>query len=663
MDTHSKELLYDSIKLILENTKTQKAVLIDFKDTNLTIELECNLKNYRSLQSKQLSDVQIFTDLPTTIVSHVVTKQKSVYISDFSRENPFSKDIYFRDYPVISILCLPLIYNKQLTGILYLENKSTQVFYTYNQVKNFKKLINHLTSLFNFIKNHKDNSIEKRDRFKEDYNYTLEEINRIKSSQYGDYFLISLLLDPLQSNKNTSKNVLTEFIIEQNKKFSFKKWSSQIGGDICKTDTIVLSDNHTYTVFVNADAMGKSIQGASGALILGVIFDAVIMRSKVKKNTNLYPEIWLKELYLDLHNVFLSFDGSMYISLCMGLVDNHNGMMYYVNIEHPPTILYRDSKASFINEGKKLWKIGTPEQEHFFGVNLFQLKENDVIIIGSDGRDDIVLEQKDGVKKYQENEAAILQRVEEGGGKLPLILASIKLTGKLVDDISLLRVEYHTKKGKSLTEKLPEQIEKILKEARELFNKGNYKEAIEKIQETDKEKENHPEIYKFLGRLLYNKGEFFKSIEYFQAYLTINSEDDLYTTSIVYQQLIKFLSDVYFLTGEFLNAIECYEDYLNITPSDNEYLYNMSVAYRKLGDLDKAVDFGERLYLRNRKHFYNLINLFHIYNSLNIKERSLEMAVQAAELKPTDEIAKNLSREINIPHFSIHEHHRSSKFP
>ncbi len=45
------------------------------------------------------------------------------------------------------------------------------------------------------------------------------------------------------------------------------------------------------TVFINGDAMGKSIQGAGGAIVLGVVFKSVVARTRiVKEAKNKHPE-------------------------------------------------------------------------------------------------------------------------------------------------------------------------------------------------------------------------------------------------------------------------------------------------------------------------------------------------------------------------------------
>lgn len=69
--------------------------------------------------------------------------------------------------------------------------------------------------------------------------------------------------------------------------------------------------------------MGKSIQGAGGALVLGVVFKSILSRARLfSTKETVFPERWLKVAFQELQSVFESFDGSMMISVVMGLIDN-----------------------------------------------------------------------------------------------------------------------------------------------------------------------------------------------------------------------------------------------------------------------------------------------------------------------------------------------------
>ena len=65
------------------------------------------------------------TAVPESIVHYVVRTRESVILDDASVENPFSAETYLRQRHARSILCLPLINQTKLIGLLYLENNLT----------------------------------------------------------------------------------------------------------------------------------------------------------------------------------------------------------------------------------------------------------------------------------------------------------------------------------------------------------------------------------------------------------------------------------------------------------------------------------------------------------------------------------------------------------
>jgi PAS domain S-box-containing protein len=67
---------------------------------------------------------------PESLVRYVIRTQESVIVDDASRPNLFSEDDYLRGGRIKSILCLPLIKQGRLTGLLYLENTLTSHAFT-----------------------------------------------------------------------------------------------------------------------------------------------------------------------------------------------------------------------------------------------------------------------------------------------------------------------------------------------------------------------------------------------------------------------------------------------------------------------------------------------------------------------------------------------------
>ena len=78
--------------------------------------------------------------VPESIVHYVVRTQESVILDDASAQNPFSSDPYIRQHHARSILCLPLINQAKLIGVLYLENNLTPHVFTPTRIAVLKLL-------------------------------------------------------------------------------------------------------------------------------------------------------------------------------------------------------------------------------------------------------------------------------------------------------------------------------------------------------------------------------------------------------------------------------------------------------------------------------------------------------------------------------------------
>jgi PAS domain S-box-containing protein len=74
------------------------------------------------------------TTCPESLVRYVIRTHESVILDDASRPNLFSEDDYLRGRQTKSILCLPLIKQGQLTGLLYLENTLTSYAFTPDRI-------------------------------------------------------------------------------------------------------------------------------------------------------------------------------------------------------------------------------------------------------------------------------------------------------------------------------------------------------------------------------------------------------------------------------------------------------------------------------------------------------------------------------------------------
>jgi PAS domain S-box-containing protein len=79
-------------------------------------------------------------EMPESVVHYVVRTQESVILDDASVQNQFSTDEYIGQQHARSVLCLPLIKQTKLTGVLYLENKLAPHVFTPKRIAVLKLL-------------------------------------------------------------------------------------------------------------------------------------------------------------------------------------------------------------------------------------------------------------------------------------------------------------------------------------------------------------------------------------------------------------------------------------------------------------------------------------------------------------------------------------------
>ena len=78
--------------------------------------------------------------VPESIIHYVVRTRESVILDDASAQHPFSADPYIRQQHARSILCLPLINQAKLIGLLYLENNLAPHVFTPTRIAVLKLL-------------------------------------------------------------------------------------------------------------------------------------------------------------------------------------------------------------------------------------------------------------------------------------------------------------------------------------------------------------------------------------------------------------------------------------------------------------------------------------------------------------------------------------------
>lgn len=461
------------------------------------------------------------------------------------------------------------------------------------------------------IRDYTNNLEEKVKLRTEELKTALDEVQTLNEQQNGDYFLTSLIINPLLAKRYKSDILNIELYLSQKKKFHFRKRDGEIGGDVNIIHTIHIRGKK-YTVFANGDAMGKSLQGAGGALVMGTVFNAFVERTKTLEYAqSLTPERWLRECYFELQSIFVSFDGSMLISAVIGMIDDVSGLLYFFNAEHPWPVLFRNGKAEFAQSELDIRKIGTIEDDKDLIIRTLQLQPGDSLFIGSDGRDDIMLgnDEETGMRIINEDETLFLRTIENAGGNFNEVIHKTLELGEITDDFSLIKIDFNTepewKKNNQHSEYLSEK-ERGMKALEE-------KNSDRAIEHFSKAIEIYPdeECLKNLAKCYKENSSPEKELEMLKKIIWFYPGTDNLGAVFRASLLSKALKD-------YQTAIDYGESYRNYYPSHVNNLVNLADTYR---------------YIRQYSKAEKIISLAESYEPDNIHVKKLKQTISTRNVK------------------------------
>jgi diguanylate cyclase (GGDEF)-like protein len=164
-----EELLNKIMQIIIENSGSQRGVLLLQDNNELVIEA-C----YDISTKYKKDDFNTLIEMPKNIINYVKRFIQPVIFSALSNEQLFANDEYIINNNPKSAFCLPIVYKKDLLGILYVENRDIHNLYSEEKIE-FLKLLSQQAAI----------SIDHAKLFKQtiDYSNTLEETVNKKTKE------------------------------------------------------------------------------------------------------------------------------------------------------------------------------------------------------------------------------------------------------------------------------------------------------------------------------------------------------------------------------------------------------------------------------------------------------------------------------------------------
>jgi PAS domain S-box-containing protein len=134
-----EKLINRVMRAAIEHAGAERGLLILPRGDELQLEAEITTSGNDVSVHRRNAPVTAAV-LPEFVVRYVMRTREDVVLEDAIVDNPFSADAYIAQHRIRSILCLPLINQARLSGILYLENKLTSHAFTPDRITILKVL-------------------------------------------------------------------------------------------------------------------------------------------------------------------------------------------------------------------------------------------------------------------------------------------------------------------------------------------------------------------------------------------------------------------------------------------------------------------------------------------------------------------------------------------
>lgn len=133
------QLLDRMMHLFMENAGAEKGILIENRDGQLLIQAKGEVGQDRiaTMQGVTVGEVD---EVPLMVVNYVARTQEPVLLNDAFRDSIYARDGYIARNRTRSLLCLPIVHQGRLSGLLYLENNLAAKVFTPDRMELLKAL-------------------------------------------------------------------------------------------------------------------------------------------------------------------------------------------------------------------------------------------------------------------------------------------------------------------------------------------------------------------------------------------------------------------------------------------------------------------------------------------------------------------------------------------
>ncbi|MCC5668354.1 AAA family ATPase [Nostoc sp. CHAB 5784] len=135
---HLDHLIATLMQVVIENAGAETGALILLEDDRLTVVAQCSGSRQRDLEKIAVAGC---ATIPISVIHSVERTSETLVFDDAVSEPSFLTDPYIQNQQTRSLLCMPILKQSQLIGILYLENNLSTGVFTSDRLQVLKLLI------------------------------------------------------------------------------------------------------------------------------------------------------------------------------------------------------------------------------------------------------------------------------------------------------------------------------------------------------------------------------------------------------------------------------------------------------------------------------------------------------------------------------------------
>lgn len=132
------QLIAILMQVMIENAGAETGALVLLEEANLIMVAQCSGSSQCDLKKLAVADC---ATIPVSIIYSVECTQETLVLDDAVSESSFSTDPYIQHQQPRSLLCMPMLQQSQLIGILYLENNFSTGVFTSDRLQVLKLLM------------------------------------------------------------------------------------------------------------------------------------------------------------------------------------------------------------------------------------------------------------------------------------------------------------------------------------------------------------------------------------------------------------------------------------------------------------------------------------------------------------------------------------------